>query len=130
MGAALECFDNAGAIVVPRSRFAPVKTTADLLALRSDAYVLTEDWQMVLAPSRRGVPPTIDLDDNYKLIDQLDTSLREGVASLVDCRELVVRGPVLFNRGVKFRAKVKVTNSSKEERRLPEGEYSDTEIEL
>src|SRR5579859_2080126 len=33
MGAAIECFERAGAVVVPRARFAPVKTTADLLAL-------------------------------------------------------------------------------------------------
>ena len=49
MGAAIECFDAAGAIVVPRSRFAPVKTTSDLFALRSDAYVVAEDSSVVLA---------------------------------------------------------------------------------
>ena len=38
MGSAIECFDNAGAVVVPRERFAPVKTTSDLFILRSDAY--------------------------------------------------------------------------------------------
>ena len=38
MGSAIECFDDAGAVVVPRDRFAPVKTTNDLFALRSDAY--------------------------------------------------------------------------------------------
>ncbi len=38
---AIECFDSAGAVVVPRSRFAPVKTTSDLFLLRSDAYALT-----------------------------------------------------------------------------------------
>lgn len=38
MGSAIECFNDAGAVVVPRSRFAPVKTCSDLFALRSDAY--------------------------------------------------------------------------------------------
>lgn len=38
MGSAIECFDNAGAVVVPRERFAPVKTTNDLFILRSDVY--------------------------------------------------------------------------------------------
>ena len=38
MGSAIECFDDAGAVVVPRSRFSPVKTCNDLFALRSDAY--------------------------------------------------------------------------------------------
>lgn len=38
MGSAIECFDDAGAVVVPRDRFAPVKTCNDLFALRSDVY--------------------------------------------------------------------------------------------
>ena len=40
MGSAIESFDDAGAVVVPRSRFAPVKTTNDLFVLRSDAYLV------------------------------------------------------------------------------------------
>jgi UTP--glucose-1-phosphate uridylyltransferase len=43
MGSAIECFAGAGAVVVPRSRFAPVKTCGDLLLLRSDCYRLAED---------------------------------------------------------------------------------------
>ena len=41
MGSAIECFDGAAAVVVPRTRFAPVKTTSDLLVLRSDVYTIT-----------------------------------------------------------------------------------------
>jgi len=40
---AIECFDKAGAVVVPRTRFAPVKTTSDLFVLRSDVYTIGED---------------------------------------------------------------------------------------
>ena len=40
MGSAIESFDDASAVVVPRSRFAPVKTTNDLFVLRSDAYLV------------------------------------------------------------------------------------------
>ena len=131
MGAAIECFENAGAIVVPRNRFAPVKTTSDLLVLRSDACVLTDDWQMVLAPSRQGRPPSVDLDgDDYRLIDQLDEKLREGIPSLVGCQALTVCGPVSFDRGVSFRGKVKIVNRSKEARRLTAGTYTDCELEL
>merc|ERR1711920_120926 len=56
MGAAISAFQGATALVIPRSRFAPVKTTNDLLALRSDAYCLTPDCRIELAPSRKGVP--------------------------------------------------------------------------
>merc|ERR1712118_229031 len=66
MGAAISCFEGATAILIPLTRFAPVKKCDDLLALRSDAYVLTEDSRIELAPARNGVPPTIKLDDAYK----------------------------------------------------------------
>merc|ERR1712032_1417084 len=62
MGAAIECFKGAQAILIPRTRFAPVKTTNDMLALMSDAYTVTADYRMVLKPERKGVPPTVKLD--------------------------------------------------------------------
>merc|ERR1711972_966641 len=77
MGAAISCFEGASAIVVPRERFAPVKTTNDLLALRSDAYVLTKDFRITLAPARNGVPPTIKLDGRYKFVDAVVGGLPE-----------------------------------------------------
>merc|ERR1719502_316468 len=79
MGAAISCFPGASAVVIPRSRFAPVKTTNDLLALRSDAYVLTPDFRVELAPARRGVPPNIKLDGRYKFVDAMDTITPNGV---------------------------------------------------
>jgi hypothetical protein len=39
-----------------------VKTTSDLLALRSDAYTITDDWRIVLDSNNGGQPPAIDLD--------------------------------------------------------------------
>merc|ERR1719499_745057 len=72
MGAAISCFEGATALLIPRSRFAPVKTTNDLLALRSDAYVLTPDFRITLAPERAGVPPNIKLDGKYKFVDSME----------------------------------------------------------
>ena len=42
---------------MPRSRFAPVKTTGDLLALRSDAYQVGADGSVLLVSGREGQPP-------------------------------------------------------------------------
>ena len=50
MGAAIECFVGASAVVVPRERFAPVKTCNDLLSVRSDAY--KSEFQPTLTASR------------------------------------------------------------------------------
>lgn len=46
MGAAVQVFDGATAIEVDRSRFLPVKTTNDLLLLRSDVYGVGEDFRV------------------------------------------------------------------------------------
>merc|ERR1712226_997822 len=75
MGAAISCFDGAIALQIPRTRFAPVKKCDDLIALRSDAYVLTEDFRIGLAPERKGVPTLVKLDDRYKFVDAMDTNI-------------------------------------------------------
>jgi hypothetical protein len=83
MGAAIGVFDGARALRVPRRRFAPVKTTNDLLALRSDAYVLTDAGHIEPAPERDG-PPLIDLDDAfYKRVGEFERRFPAGAPSLV-----------------------------------------------
>lgn len=108
MGAAIECFPDAAAIEVPRTRFAPVKTTGDLLTLRSDAYVIGDDGSVRLAPECAGVPPKVDLDDHFKLVDQLDAALAGGAPSLKNCRRLKVSGPFAFSREMVFEGDVAI----------------------
>ncbi len=120
MGAAISAFDRAGALRVPRFRFAPVKTCSDLLGVRSDAYVLTDDWQVVLSPWRRVGVPVIDLDPRfYKLIDQMESRFPYGPPSLVDCERLTVKGDVMFGPGVVCCGAVEVVNDSQEQMIYP-----------
>lgn len=128
MGAAIECFDKSGAVVVPRSRFAPVKTTNDLLAVRSDAYIAAQESSvLILAPSRQGVPPRIDLDPQwYRLMDSYEKLFPSGPPSLIDCSVLHVRGPVLFEPGTLIEGEVTVENPTDIVRALPAGTYADT----
>jgi UDP-N-acetylglucosamine pyrophosphorylase len=130
MGAAIECFADSKAVAVPRTRFAPVKTTADLLTLRSDACTITADGRVTLARERHGIPPKIDLDGSYKLVDQLDAALAGGVPSLLNCDSLKVTGPVAFSREVTFQGSVTVTNPSAERRPVPAGAYREQNITL
>jgi UTP--glucose-1-phosphate uridylyltransferase len=106
MGAAIGVFDGARALHVPRRRFAPVKTTNDLLALRSDAYVLRDDHRVELAPEREE-PPVIDLDSEfYKLVGEFERRFPAGPPSLVACERLTVSGDVTFGRDVVVRGAV------------------------
>jgi UTP--glucose-1-phosphate uridylyltransferase len=108
MGAAIQVFDGARALHVPRTRFAPVKTTDDLLALRSDAYRIDGDARVELAPERGGRIPIVTLDGDYfKLMRDFEARIPDP-PSLVACDRLAVEGDVHFGRGVVVRGDVTV----------------------
>jgi UTP--glucose-1-phosphate uridylyltransferase len=122
MGAALGVFEGAQAIRVPRRRFAPVKTTNDLLAVRSDAYVLTDDGRVELAPERHDAPPIVDLDSRfYKLVGDFEARFPAGPPSLVACDRLSVVGEVIFGRGVVLRGSVTIENTGDDPLHIDDG---------
>mmetsp|Transcript_4908 Transcript_4908/g.10839 ORF Transcript_4908/g.10839 Transcript_4908/m.10839 type:complete len:463 (-) Transcript_4908:636-2024(-) len=130
MGSAIECFDGAAAILIPRSRFAPVKTTNDMIALMSDAYEVTPDHRMILKPERNGVPPNVKLDGCYKFVDDMMKLVPNGPPSLIGCTKLTIEGKVSFAKGVTFKGTVKVVNTADSFKELAAGEYTDTTVEL
>lgn len=124
MGAAIESFVGTGALMVPRTRFAPVKSCSDLLVLRSDAYKVTEDWTLRQSEACQ-VLPVVKLDEAYyKKVSDFETLFAQGVPSLKNCGILVVVGPVKFEASVAFEGQVKVVNSGTEEKLLSRGSYS------
>jgi len=107
MGAAIGAIEGARALEVPRSRFAPVKTTDDLLVLRSDAYVLDDEGRM--APAFAGDPPLVALDpDHYRRLADFDRRFAAGPPSLRRCRSLRVRGDVHFGPDVTVEGEVEL----------------------
>jgi UTP--glucose-1-phosphate uridylyltransferase len=122
MGAAIAVFEGAAAVRVPRERFAPVKTTNDLLVVRSDAYVLTDDARVRLSPEREAGPPIVDLDPGYyKLVRDFDARFPGGPPSLVEAERLAVKGDVLFGAGVKVRGAVTVEGPGQAQLTIDDG---------
>jgi UTP--glucose-1-phosphate uridylyltransferase len=118
MGAAIGVFEGARAVRVPRTRFAPVKTTNDLLVLRSDAYVLHDDYRVLPADGL----PVVDLDSaHYKLLRDFDARFPAGPPSLAECRRLTVDGDVVFGRDVVVRGSVEIHQDGEEPRRIEDG---------
>ena len=110
MGAAIGSVKGAQLLLVPRTRFAPVKTTDDLLVLRSDAYTLSED-DMVVAPvpERADNLPYVELDSKfYKLLDDFEQRFPSGPPSLREAERLVVHGDVTFEANVRVRGVVEL----------------------
>ena len=122
MGAAIAVFPQAQAIRVPRARFAPVKTTNDLLGVRSDAYVLTDDFRVRPNPARKLGAPIISLDSGYyKLINQLEARFPSGAPSLLNCESLVVKGDIKFGANITLRGKVELVNPGDAQIALEDG---------
>ena len=100
-GAALGAIPGARALLVPRGRFMPVKTTDDLLVVRSDAYRLEPDFTLSFAGNPALGPPVVELDRaHFGLIGRFEERFPGGAPSLVGCRRLAVTGDVLFGAGV------------------------------
>ena len=122
MGAGIECFPGARAVNVPRSRFFPVKTTSDLLLLRSDAIAVDEDGKVALAPEREGKTPVVDLDSKlYKLVDSLDSL---GLPSLIGLDKLTLRGRFHFQDGAVLQGTLLMENDSEETKEILPGVYA------
>ncbi len=108
MGAAVGSFKGARLLCVPRTRFAPVKTTDDLLVLRSDVYTLSEELTVVA--HRDGGPPYVELEPRYyRMLDQFDERFPQGAPSLREAERFVVHGDVTFEGGVVVKGAVELS---------------------
>jgi UTP--glucose-1-phosphate uridylyltransferase len=119
MGAAIGSFPGATLLCVPRTRFVPVKTTNDLLVLRSDAYRLTDEM-LVEPDTTSGTLPFVDLEKRfYGVIDQFESRFPDGPVSLREAERLVVHGDFTFGAGVVVRGAVEL--EAEEPRRVDDG---------
>ncbi len=113
MGSAISVFKGASAIRVPRTRFAPVKTTDDLLAVRSDAYILTDEFKLIPNPGRKLGKLFINLDKKYyKKVEDFENRFPKGVPSFLECEELTVKGDVKFGGNIKLAGKINLVNNT------------------
>ncbi len=110
MGAGVQAFDGARSVLVSRQRFVPVKTTNDLLVLRSDQYDLDDDGRLHVSPRRTSPEDTfVDLDPKfYKLMREFDRRFPDGPPSLIDCSRLIVHGDITFGAGVQLHGQVEL----------------------
>ncbi|HLY51202.1 MAG TPA: UTP--glucose-1-phosphate uridylyltransferase, partial [Solirubrobacteraceae bacterium] len=109
MGSAIQSFPDARLLCVPRTRFVPVKTTNDLLTLRSDVYRISDGMIVAPIPERADSLPLVDLDDRfYKVIDEFEARFPSGSPSLRKARRLAVHGDVTFGADVVVRGEVEL----------------------
>jgi UTP--glucose-1-phosphate uridylyltransferase len=120
MGTAIETFEGGQAVLVDRSRFKPVKTTDDLLVLRSDVYRLAADGE--LTTTHEGDEPYVSLDPAYfKILADFEQRFPAGVPSLVNADRLEVRGDVAFGKDVVVTGEAEIEAPPGERLRIPDG---------
>jgi UTP--glucose-1-phosphate uridylyltransferase len=88
-----------------------VKTTNDLLVLRSDVYDVGGDF--VLDPTSQ--PPYVDLDPAYyKLVPEFERRFPQGAPSLREASSLKVSGDWTFGAKVKVLGDVTLETAAAE----------------
>jgi UTP--glucose-1-phosphate uridylyltransferase len=109
MGSAIQGFEGARLLCVPRTRFVPVKTTNDLLILRSDVYEISDGMIVWPVSERVGDMPYVDLDKRfYGVLEEFERRFPRGAPSMREARRLEVHGDVTFGSGVVVRGDVEL----------------------
>ncbi len=128
MGSAISLFDGARAICVPRSRFAPVKTTSDLLLVRSDVFELSRNFTLTSKLPASDMP-LIKLDRNfYNLIDAFEVRFPGGAPSLLSCEYFDVKGDIVFGANITVKGKVHLLNRSDQQISIPDNTCIDKDM--
>jgi len=96
MGTAIELFEGAQAVEVPRDRFVPVKKTNELLLLRSDVYTISDAGELA---AQTPAIPLVDLGPAYQFVDDFDARI-PSAPSLRAATSLVVQGDWSFGRDI------------------------------
>ncbi len=131
MGAAIHLIPDAVAVRVPRSRFSPVKTCNELLALRSDCFVFSKDNHLIQNPGRKHDTIIINLDPVfYGKFDLLGNRFPQGAPSLLDCKSLTIKGDVFFEKDIIIRGSVTIQNSSAGQAVVSAGTLIDRDLTL
>ncbi|MGM0386291.1 MAG: UTP--glucose-1-phosphate uridylyltransferase [Actinomycetota bacterium] len=117
MGAAVEVFEGAKAIAVPRGRFLPVKTTNELLLLRSDVYEVAPDGTIAMVTESS---PVVSLGSFHKKIGDFEARFPGGAPSLKEARRLSVEGDWTFGSGVRVVGDVELEDTGQPEL-VPDG---------
>ena len=81
-------FPERSLLQVPRTRFVPVKTTDDLLLLRSDVFRLADEFRVELSTDG-ALQPYVALDKQFfGLIDDFEARMPDGPPSLREAERL------------------------------------------
>ncbi|CCK69661.1 UTP--glucose-1-phosphate uridylyltransferase KNAG_0C05630 [Huiozyma naganishii CBS 8797] len=118
-GAAIRYFQGAHGVVVPRSRFLPVKTCSDLLMVKSDLFHL-QHGALVLDAERFGPNPLIKLGSHFKKVSDFSARIPH-IPKILELDHLTITGNVFLGKGVTLRGTVIIVCSDGQKIDIPNG---------
>ncbi|RLV95451.1 UTP--glucose-1-phosphate uridylyltransferase [Spathaspora sp. JA1] len=120
VGAAIRHFKGAHGVVVPRSRFLPVKTCSDLLLVKSDLFYL-ESGALKLDPTRDGFAnPLIKLGSHFKKVSGFQARVPH-MPKILELDHLTITGNVTLGRGVTLKGTVIIVCNDGDKIDIPNG---------
>jgi UTP--glucose-1-phosphate uridylyltransferase len=123
-GSIVMCSTNVKPVSVPRSRFIPTKSSADLILVMSNYYDLA-DGHLHVSPKRNfDTLPLISLSSHFVKIKELQARI-PVIPDLLELESLTVAGDVSFGAGVSLRGNVVVAAKEGEKIAIPPGSVLD-----
>ncbi|AWU75632.1 uncharacterized protein C5L36_0B08750 [Pichia kudriavzevii] len=119
VGAAIRYFNYAHGVVVPRSRFLPVKTCSDLFLVKSDLFNL-QHGTLKMDPSRFGGAPLIKLGSHFKKVSDFQNRISH-MPKIIELDHLTVTGNVTFGKNVQLKGTVIIVCSDGSKIDIPNG---------
>ncbi|EDK45084.1 UTP-glucose-1-phosphate uridylyltransferase [Lodderomyces elongisporus] len=120
VGAAIRHFKGAHGVVVPRSRFLPVKTCSDLLLVKSDLFFL-EHGALKLDPTREGFAnPLIKLGSHFKKVSGFQARIPH-MPKILELDHLTITGNVSIGKGVQLKGTVIIVCNDGDKIDIPNG---------
>ncbi|CAR66034.1 DEHA2G22990p [Debaryomyces hansenii CBS767] len=120
VGAAIKHFNKAHGVVVPRSRFLPVKTCSDLLLVKSDLFFL-EHGALKLDPVRDGFAnPLIKLGSHFKKVSGFQSRIGH-MPRILELDHLTITGNVTLGKNVTLKGTVIIVCNDGDKIDIPNG---------
>lgn len=126
-GSAIKCFKHSHGVEVPRSRFLPVKNTADLFLLQSNLYTFTDNVLTANPLRPFDTLPIVKLDDKFAFVDDFLARFPSS-PDLLELDHLTVSGDVHFGKGVVLRGTVIIVCAVGSRIDIPDGAVLENKI--
>lgn len=122
MGSAIRSFEGAKGIVVPRSRFCPVKGSNELFLVRSN--IVSYKNGAFAIDAKKSAMPKIDLGATFKNLEEFEKRLPE-IPDIRNLKSLRVEGDVTFGKNITLSGDV-VLDGRKQPLHLEDGQVLDS----